>query len=79
MTTEAMGFDIGSIAAWAVWVVPFIAALVAPGIGKGSKKTTGYFAVGMSLLSALFAASMLPEHLKDMKFMIKFHGLIQLV
>jgi len=64
MTTEAMGFDIGSIAAWAVWVVPFIAALVAPGIGKGSKKTTGYFAVGMSLLSALFAASMLPEALE---------------
>ncbi|HSB50224.1 MAG TPA: NADH-quinone oxidoreductase subunit L [Nitrosopumilaceae archaeon] len=64
MVTEAMGFDIGSIAAWAVWVVPFIAALVAPGIGKGSKKTTGYFAVGMSLISALFAASMLPEALE---------------
>lgn len=63
MATEAMGFDIGSIAAWAVWIIPFAGALIAPAIGKGSKQATGYFAVGMALASALFAASMLPQAL----------------
>ncbi|HET6516826.1 MAG TPA: NADH-quinone oxidoreductase subunit L [Nitrosopumilaceae archaeon] len=63
MATEAMGFNIGDIAAWAVWIVPFAGALIAPAIGKGSKTATGYFAVGMALVSALFAASLLPEAL----------------
>jgi len=64
MATEAIGFDLGNIAAWAVWIVPFAGALIAPAIGKGSKTATGFFAVGMALVSALFAASMLPEALE---------------
>ncbi|MCH8833039.1 MAG: NADH-quinone oxidoreductase subunit L [Thaumarchaeota archaeon] len=60
MATDVVGFDVGTIAAWAVWIIPFVAALVVPGIGKGSKKASGYFAVGMALFSALFAAAMLP-------------------
>lgn len=67
MATETIGlpFDVGSIAAWAVWIVPFIAALVVPGVGKGSKTVSGYFAVGMSLISALFAATLLPNALES--------------
>ncbi|KKK91155.1 hypothetical protein LCGC14_2715810, partial [marine sediment metagenome] len=60
MATEALGFDLGTIAAWAIWIIPFAGALIAPAIGKGSKTATGYFAVGMALASALFAASLLP-------------------
>ena len=60
MATEAIGFDFGTIAAWAIWIIPFAGALIAPAIGKGSKTATGYFAVGMALASALFAASLLP-------------------
>jgi len=60
MATEVIGFDFGTIAAWAIWIIPFAGALIAPAIGKGSKTATGYFAVGMALASALFAASLLP-------------------
>ena len=60
MATEVLGFDLGTIAAWAIWIIPFAGALIAPAIGKGSKTATGYFAVGMALASALFAASLLP-------------------
>ena len=38
--------------------------MIIPAIGKGSKNATGYFAVGMALFSALFAASMLPGALE---------------
>src|SRR3990167_1481501 len=64
MATEAMGLDFGGLNAWLIWIVPFIAALIIPAVGKGSKKATGYVAVGLSLASALFAASLLPGALE---------------
>src|SRR3989304_4788248 len=64
MVTEAMGLDFGGLNAWLIWIVPFIAALIIPAVGKGSKKATGYVAVGLSLASALFAASLLPGALE---------------
>ena len=57
-------FDVNSIAAWAIWIIPFAAALIVPAIGKVSKKATGYFAVGMALLSALSAAFLIPQALE---------------
>ena len=62
MATEAIGlpFEVGAASAWLVWILPFIAALIMPGIGKMSKNATGYVAVGFALMSALSAASMLP-------------------
>ncbi len=57
-------FDINSIAAWAIWIIPFAAALIVPAIGKVSKKATGYFAVGMALFSALSAAFLIPQALE---------------
>src|SRR3990172_10223092 len=64
MATEAIGLDFGGLNAWLIWIVPFIAALIIPAVGKGSKKATGYVAVGLSLASALFAASLLPSALE---------------
>ena len=62
MATEVVGlpFEANSIAAWLVWILPFAAALIMPGIGKLSKQATGYVAVGFALMSALSAASLLP-------------------
>jgi NADH-quinone oxidoreductase subunit L len=62
MATEALGlpFEAGTANAWLIWILPFIAALIMPGIGKLSKNATGYVAVGFALMSALSAASLLP-------------------
>jgi len=63
MATEWLGFDSSGMYAWAVWIIPFVAALIMPAVGKGSKNISGYVAVGFSLMSALSAASMLPAAL----------------
>ena len=61
MATESIGlFGADEMAAWAIWIIPFAAALIIPAVGKGSKKYSGYVAVGLSLISAIFAASLLP-------------------
>ena len=62
MATESatLLFEAGAESAWLVWILPFIAALIIPGIGKISKNSTGYVAVGFALMSALSAASMIP-------------------
>ena len=46
--------------AWLVWILPFVAALILPGVGRVSKKATNYVAVAFALMSALSAASLLP-------------------
>ena len=62
MATEAIGlpFEATSLAAWLVWILPFAAAMIIPGVGKFSKQATGYVAVGFALMSGLSAASLLP-------------------
>jgi len=68
MATELMGFEIGATSAWLVWILPFAAALIIPGIaklsknvtGNFSKHATGYVAVGFALMSTLSAASLIP-------------------
>ncbi len=64
MATEFLGFEAAAPTAWAIWILPFIAALIIPAVGKGSKKATGYVAVGLALASALSAAILLPEALE---------------
>jgi len=64
LATEILGLEMGEISAWAIWLLPFVAALIIPAIGKGSKKATGYVACGLALASALFAASLLPGALE---------------
>ena len=57
-------FAIGDIAAWLIWIIPFVGALIIPAVGKGSKHATGYVAVAFALMSALTAASLLPGALE---------------
>jgi NADH-quinone oxidoreductase subunit L len=68
MATELLGFEIGATSAWLVWILPFAAALIIPGIAKLSKygtghlskHATGYIAIGFALMSTLSAASLIP-------------------
>ncbi len=68
MAIELMGFEIGATSAWLVWILPFAAALIIPGIaklskngtGNFSKHATGYVAIGFALMSTLSAASLIP-------------------
>jgi len=72
MATELMGFEIGATSAWLVWILPFAAALIIPGIAKLSKNVnssfskhaTGYVAVAFALMSTLSAASLIPVALE---------------
>ncbi|QLH04140.1 NADH-quinone oxidoreductase subunit L [Nitrosopumilus oxyclinae] len=66
MATEALGlpFEVGAASAWLVWILPFVAAMIIPGVGKLSKHATGYVAVAFALMSALSAASLLPMALE---------------
>lgn len=66
MATELFGlpFDVTVLGAWLVWILPFAAAMIIPGVGKLSKHATGYVAVAFALMSALSAASLLPVALE---------------
>ena len=64
MATELMGFEITAISAWLVWILPFAAAMIMPGIGKLSQNATKYVAVGFALMSAVSAATMVPVALE---------------
>ena len=63
MATESIGlpFEVGAVSAWLVWILPFAAAMIMPGIGKLSKNATGFVAVGFALMSALSAATNAPN------------------
>ena len=62
MATEF--FETQVLSAWAIWILPFAAALIIPAVGKGSKHVTGYVAVGFALMSAISAATLLPSALE---------------
>ncbi|MBA4458348.1 MAG: NADH-quinone oxidoreductase subunit L, partial [Nitrosopumilaceae archaeon] len=47
-----------------VWILPFAAAMIMPGIGKLSQNATKYVAVGFALMSAVSAATMVPVALE---------------
>ncbi|RNJ75920.1 MAG: NADH-quinone oxidoreductase subunit L [Nitrosopumilus sp. D6] len=58
-------FEASALGAWLVWILPFAAALIIPGIAKFSKHATGYVAVAFALMSALSAASLIPTVLES--------------
>lgn len=51
-------FEAGATNAWLVWILPFVAALIVPAVGKFSHRATGWVAIGFSAASALSAATM---------------------
>ena len=55
----ALPFDLGAQGAWLVWILPFVAALVIPAVGRVSARSTGYVAIALALASAVSAASLL--------------------
>ena len=57
-------FDFAPTSAWLVWILPFVAALIIPAVGKASKGATGGVAVAFALMSALSAATLLPGALE---------------
>jgi len=61
-------FDFGlssTLNVWAIWILPFIAALIIPGVAKISKRATGGVAVAFALASAISAATLLPLALNN--------------
>jgi NADH-quinone oxidoreductase subunit L len=51
-------FEAGAINAWLVWILPFVAALIVPAVGRFSHRATGWVAIGFAAASALSAATM---------------------
>src|SRR5438309_3905455 len=49
-----------SLSVWAIWILPFVAALIIPGVAKISKRATGGVAVAFAMASAISAATLLP-------------------
>ena len=60
---ELFGIQV-DMAAWLIWIIPFAAALIIPAVGKASRNSTGYVAVGFALMSAISAAMLLPAALE---------------
>ena len=53
MATEVIATEGEAIYAWMIWILPFIAALIIPAVGKFSKISTGRIAVGFAAMSAI--------------------------
>jgi len=60
MATEVIATEGEAIYAWMIWILPFIAALIIPAVGKFSKISTGWVAVGFAAMCAISAAVLLP-------------------
>ena len=58
------GFEHLALHAWLVWILPFVAALIVPAVGKANKRATGWVAVGFAATSAFLAFTMLPGALE---------------
>jgi NADH-quinone oxidoreductase subunit L len=57
---ETIGFVGLGVNAWLVWMIPFIGAALIPALKNKTERIKSYVAVGFSILSALFALSILP-------------------
>ena len=58
-----LGFGLGALRAWGIWILPFVAALIIPAVAKASKRATGWVAVAFALASAISAVTLLPAAL----------------
>ena len=60
MVDGTLGFEGLAINVWLVWMLPFIGAAAIAGVARYGQKIRNYFAVGLSLASAIFATTLLP-------------------
>ena len=58
---ETIGFEGIAINVWLVWMLPFIGAALIPALAKKNKTISNYSAIGFALLSAVFAATLIPN------------------
>jgi NADH-quinone oxidoreductase subunit L len=59
-----IGLGAGALNGWAIWILPFVAALIIPGVAKFSSRGTGGVAVAFALMSAISAVTLLPSALE---------------
>jgi NADH-quinone oxidoreductase subunit L len=57
---ESIGFEGIAINVWLVWILPFVGAALTPAISKKSNRISNFAAVGFALISAIFAATLIP-------------------
>ena len=57
---EPIGFEGIAINVWLVWILPFVGAALIPAIAKKSYRISNFAAVGFALISAIFAATLIP-------------------
>ena len=55
-----MGIEGIAINIWLVWILPFVGAALIPAIAKKSYGISNFAAVGFALISAIFAATLIP-------------------
>ena len=60
MVEATLGFEGLAINAWLVWMLPFLGAAAIAGVARYGQKIRNYFAVGLSLASAISATTLLP-------------------
>ena len=60
MVNGTLGFEGLAINVWLVWMLPFIGAAAIAGVARYGQKIRNYFAVGLSLASAISATTLLP-------------------
>src|ERR671911_102544 len=60
MVEATLGFEGIAINAWLVWMLPFVGAAAIAGVARYGQKIRNYFAVGLSLASAISATTLLP-------------------
>src|SRR5207245_5815708 len=54
------GLSATALNAWAIWILPFVAAVIIPELVKFSNRATGVVAVAFALASAISATTLLP-------------------
>jgi NADH-quinone oxidoreductase subunit L len=61
---EGLSLGAGALNGWAIWILPFVASLIVPGVAKFSSRGTSAVAVGFALMSAISALTLLPSALE---------------
>ena len=66
MAFEIAGLSLGAggLNVWAIWILPFAASLIIPGVAKFSNRGATGIAVGFALMSAISALTLLPAALE---------------
>src|SRR5579885_2819619 len=65
MDFSSLGLGAGSLNVWAIWILPFIGALIIPAAARVSKNASGYVAVAFALASAVSALTLIPVALHN--------------